>query len=302
MEINSPITGSSNVKYVKRFLTSEIVSDYEKIFKINIDKYFKGIKEIYLYECGDSKYQFYYPFNIAGDSLFYEQLEKFEWYYMKYKWENHIAEKYIKNGDKVLEIGCAGGDFLKKISSEKNIFVEGLELNNAAVIRAAWQGITAYSDTIENFSKTREGFYDVICSFQVLEHISNPKSMIESSILALKKDGLLVIGAPNNNSFISKDLNPLLNMPPHHMGMYYEETFEKLEKYFSIKLEKIEIEPLQKYHIGYYVYVHVGQYLINFGVLGKIINKMAFILAYPVLRFYSKKIKGHTVVVIYKKI
>ncbi len=300
--IKSPITGLDNVKCIKSVLTKNIITDYKKVFNIDTEKYFSNTKEIYFYKCLDSGYQFYTPFDTAGDDFFYEKLEKFDWYYMKYKWENFIAEKYIKDGDRVLEVGCARGDFLKRISSKKNVSVEGLELNSAAAKKAEEQGVTAHVEFIEDFSKNNQDKYDVICTFQVLEHISNPKSFIDSCLSALKKGGLLIIGVPNNDSFISKDANPLLDMPPHHMGIYHEDTFKKFEKHFPLQLERLEIEPLQKYHVGYYVYILIGQYLTKFGILGKVINKIAFIIMYPVLRVFSKMIKGHTMVAIYRKV
>lgn len=299
---NCPLCGSENVLLKEEIPTKEILEQYNKVMNIDVTSSLSEYEFIQSYRCSNCKYAFFLPADTAGDDLFYEQLEKFPWYYMEYKWEHRVAEKYIKDGDKVLEVGCARGDFLKRISQDKKVVAEGLELNSLAVKKANEQGLSVHLDTIENFSLQKKDRYDIVCSFQVLEHASNPSSMIRSSIGVLKKDGLLIVGIPNNDSFTSKDLNPLLNMPPHHMGQYHEATLEKMADIFKIKLEKIETEPLQKYHVSYYIYLYVGQHLKKMGLIGKILNKIVFIFAYPILRLLSKSIKGHTMTAVYRKI
>jgi len=299
---NCPICESSSNTLLNKLDTKTIIKDYSDMFSINVSFVLSKYDYIYCYECATCDYSYFYPRDITGNDTFYEQLEKFPWYYMKYKWEHNIAEKYIKNGDKILEIGCAKGDFIKKVSEKKNIIAEGLELNNSAISIARKQGIKVYSNTIEEFSKNNLEKYDVVCSFQVLEHVADPKSMIKASIDTLKVGGLLIIGIPNNDSFISRDLVPTLNIPPHHMGLFHEKTFKKIQHIYKIKLEKIEIEPLQNYHFGYFVYIHIGQHIKKLRFVGKVINKLAFFLAYPLLILCSKSIKGHTMVAIYKKI
>lgn len=299
---NCPLCSSTNVCLEDKISTQKIIGDYKKVFNIDVSTLIAKFENIDLYKCFECKYAFYLPSTVAGDDMFYEKLEKFPWYYMAYKWEHSIAEEYIKNDSKVLEVGCGNGFFLKKVIEEKRVIAEGLELNSLTVKKAKEMGLPIYLDTIENFSMFNKNKYDIVCSFQVLEHVPNPKTMIEASLKALKTGGLLIVGIPNNDSFIRKDLNPLLNMPPHHMGLFFENTLVSIEKLFKIKLEKIEIEPLQKYHLAYYVYLYVGQYLKKAGLIGKIVNKVCFIFSYPILRLIRKKIKGHTMVAIYRKI
>jgi ubiquinone/menaquinone biosynthesis C-methylase UbiE len=66
-----------------------------------------------------------------GDSKFYEQLEKFDWYYMPWKWEHEITLSYLDPKKRVLEIGCGTGSFVQKAADISGAYIKGLELNEA---------------------------------------------------------------------------------------------------------------------------------------------------------------------------
>jgi 2-polyprenyl-3-methyl-5-hydroxy-6-metoxy-1,4-benzoquinol methylase len=251
MEVISPITGRKNVVLEKTIHSQELIEKYRGMkTPVDVARFFEHNKDIQIYRCLDTGYRFYYPFNITGDDKFYQQLEKFSWYYMDWKWEHGIAEKLIKKGDKVLEIGCAKGAFLKKIR-EKGARVEGLEMNSAAMVECKKNGLSVYPETIEKFSIDKKNIYDVVCSFQVLEHVADVKNFIESSLSILKPGGIMIISVPNNDSFILRDLDIVLDMPPHHMGLWNINSLIKLQNYFSLTIQNIFIEPLQSYHCGF---------------------------------------------------
>ncbi|OVE74416.1 hypothetical protein BVX94_00395, partial [bacterium B17] len=113
--ILSPITQKDNVKKINSIKVSSIIDKYKKRLDIDVVSYFPHIEEISLYECCDTGYCFYYPFEIMADGDFYEQLQKQEWYYGFNKWEHdNVLKKYIFEDSQVLEVGCADGYFLKK--------------------------------------------------------------------------------------------------------------------------------------------------------------------------------------------
>ena len=166
--------------------------------------------------------------------------------------------------------------FLKKIE-EKNIQAIGLELNSQAIEVGLKAGLKIEKKSIEDFASEHQSEFDLVCSFQVLEHLSDTKKIIDSSLKILKPGGKLIISVPNNDSFIKLDQKNILNMPPHHLGLWDKESLSNLPKFFDLKLEKIYIEPLQKYHFKYYSYIKFGQVLVKkFGFTGKIINNLLY--------------------------
>ena len=230
MTIKSPLTNSTNIKLERSIKTALIIDKWQKD-GIDVSRFFVNLDEIKLYRCLDSGYRFFYPFNLEGDNQFYQDLQKFPWYYFDWKWEYNIALKQIKPGDKVLEIGCGDGSFLKKLS-EKNIKVRGLEFNEEAIKKCRERGLNVTGETIQEHAQNHKNEYDVTCSFQVMEHIADIKNALTASLGVLKKGGKLIISVPNNDSFLGKDKFNLMNLPPHHMGLWDEKSLKNLEKFF----------------------------------------------------------------------
>ena len=114
--IISPITGKKNVEILETFQCEEIIDLYKSKLNYDVKEYFLNVKEVLICICLDTGYRFYYPFNTAGDSKFYENLQDKLSYFHKWNWQNKRAIKYIKEGDKLLEIGAGDGNFLERIT------------------------------------------------------------------------------------------------------------------------------------------------------------------------------------------
>lgn len=300
-KINSPLTLKDNVTLVRKIPTKEIISLY-KNFEIDLSKYFKNHSEIAVYQCNETNYRFYYPFNLSGDSAFYQHFQQFDWYYMPWKWEHEITTKYLTDDMKVLEIGCAHGAFLEKIHTMFNLKPSiGLELNESTPIaNEKWKIVNQY---VQEFAKDHSDQFDLVCSYQVLEHIADVHSFIEANVNCLKKGGKLIISVPNNDSFI-KNGNAALNMPPHHMGLWTKETLTSLTSIFSLELIEIHIEELKEYHVDGYIWSE------RYSNGNKIVNKVKrkidlFTGAYARIKADVVKkretIMGHTILAVYQK-
>lgn len=301
MQIKSPLTNSNNTQLKKIIKTDLIINEWKKS-DIDVSRFFKNIPEIYIYECLDTGYKFFYPFGIEGDDEFYQELQQFDWYYMKDKWEYDEVFKLVRKENKLLEIGCGQGDFLKKLR-DNGIMVTGIEFNEEAIRKSKEKGLEIYKETIQEYSKNNKEKYDMVCSFQVMEHIPNIGEAVQASLEVLKPGGKLIISVPNNDSFIKKDNLNLLNTPPHHVGRWNEKTLKNLEKIFNIKLNKILFEPLQEYHYKYYYKLLFGNKINTiFNKFGGKINIIPRkIIFYLLKKGLYKKIKGHSVMAIYTK-
>ncbi len=300
----SPITGKDNVLLEKEIPSSFLIDGYKREFGINVEKFFKNIKTVCLYRCLDTGYRFFAPFAIAGDDSFYQELQKFPWYYMDEKWEHGIASQFIKKNDKVLEIGCARGDFLKKVSGNGST-AEGLEMNSDALLECKKRGLAVYSDSIETFSHKKELYYDVVCSFQVLEHVPDVKSFLEASLAVLKQGGLMIVSVPNNDCLIFTDDSTILNMPPHHMGRWNINSLISLQNHFGIEVERIYFEPLQEYHLGYALKIanrSIKERLNKkAGLFEFLFRRISKLISYAGISAISKHLIGHSVLIVFKK-
>ena len=301
MKIYSPLTGSTNVVLEEEIQCSFLIENYKKRLDTDVRKYFEGLKTVQIYKCLDTSFRFYYPLNTIGDGEFYESLQKYSWYYMDWKWEHEITRKLIKSTDSILEIGCAQGGFLNKIQ-QKGIECVGLELNESAAEYRRSRGLQILNQSIQEHARENPEKYDVVCSFQVVEHIAAIKEFIQLSIDALKPSGKLIVSVPNNlsNSLILK--NSILNMPPHHMGLWDAVSLANLQSLFPLRLERLEIEPIQKYHLGCYQSLLQNSLFRKFGFWYKIFKKISDSIMLNNLYALSNYLLGHTILAQYRKL
>jgi SAM-dependent methyltransferase len=307
----SPITNRDNVVLERTLSTGKIIDWYKKTLNIDVTFFLKGVIEIKVFKCLDSGYRFYYPFNISGDGGFYEKLQSFDWYYMPWKWEHRQVCKYLKPGMKVLEVGCGKGDFLGVIEKKYSVQASGLELNPQAVSYANNKGRKVSNQLVQLHAIERPEYYDVVCSFQVLEHVFDVIPFIRGKLNCLKKGGKLIIGVPNNDSFIKHDFeNSYLNMPPHHMGLWDTESLKNITDFLPLKLDILLYEPIQNYHKLWYKQAINNRFekfskKKNYDRFSRILpkylrNKMNSAFIRIISQFTTKR--GHTIIAIYTKL
>ena len=270
---------------------------------MDVSRFFQNTKKVGIYVCQDTGYRFYHPFNVAGDDEFYQEIEHFPWYYMDWKWEHGVVNDRMLKDDSVLEIGCAHGGFLRKLK-ERGVKVEGLEMNSEAREACVREGLAVYPDSIEEFVKGREDSYDAVCSFQVLEHVPQVQEFLTASLSVLKPGGIMIVSVPNNESLVLRD-DGILNMPPHHMGLWNMNSLIQLQNHFDMKVDAIYLEPLQPYHVGYAnmiagpaIYKKIQEKL---PVPLPFIEEFARRVGYASSTALSEHIIGHSIVVVFKK-
>ena len=243
----SPVTLSTNTSRLGSVDVRWLIAEYSRQLKVDISRFVGDLHEISVFRCEDTGYSYYHPFSVAGDASFYEELQRYSWYYMDWKWEHETAKRHVVPDMHVLEIGCGEGGFLQGLQASS----VGLELNEKAAVTARSKGVAVLTETIQEHARRHKGEYDCVCCFQVLEHIAQVHEFITSSIEVLEPGGILVLSVPNNDSFIFKEFGPILNYPPHHMGLWSVNSLLGLQKIAAIRVEAVFLEPLQPYHFGY---------------------------------------------------
>ncbi|MDJ0846206.1 class I SAM-dependent methyltransferase [Crocosphaera sp.] len=301
LSVVSPLTGSPSVTLLERMPAQKLIDDWKLHTQLDITEELKGHPEICLYQCDQTKLNFFAPLDTVGSGNLYAQLDQFEWYYSSEKWEYSLALQDLSGCTNVLEVGSGFGFFIEK-AQEQGITITGLELNDHAVKVAEEKQLPVKPIDLQNVAENYPESYDAVCSFQVLEHVSNPKDFIRWSVEVLKPGGKLILGVPNAHSFL-KHQYCLLDMPPHHMTQWSAETFKSLENLFPIKLTKVKIEPLADCHVTGYL-TSYRDYWCSVSPLGK------FVFSEPAMSYYETVLKkglrkwfpGQTLYVEFEKI
>lgn len=296
--VKSPLIRiGGKVKLIDTFLSSEIIKLY-KGQGTDVSRFFQN-KKVKLYKCLSSGYRFFYPNSVIGDAQFYKELSSTRPNYYSERWEHLKSLNFIKQSDNVLEIGSGFGSFLQKLK-DLEINAEGIELNNHAVEHCKGKGLNVSGTLIEEFSKIYPDKFDVVCSFQVLEHVFKVHDFILSQLNTLKSGGKLIVGVPNNNPYLFvSDKFHTLNLPPHHAGLWNKESLFSLEKIFNLKVEQMIFEPLENTY-DYFISCNIKQ--IKNKSFQKLIRKVEKRHRKRIRKYLPKYINGRNILVVYRKL
>jgi len=118
----------------------------------------------------------------------------------KARWQTHgEAILQFKDGGKLLDLGCGSGAFLESMKGPKwELF--GIEMSAEAAERArARSGGQIFAGDILEGNFPPESF-DVITCFDVLEHVYEPRAVLEAVRKWLKPGGIFYLLVPNIDS------------------------------------------------------------------------------------------------------
>jgi SAM-dependent methyltransferase len=242
---------SEDVRIYRSFASQDLISQWNETFQIDITNELSDNHQIDLIHCSDCDLQYFNPIR-PGSSLFYEQLQKFDWYYLPEKWEYKVASRDLRDANSILEIGCGPGFFKAHLNVNQNRKIYGLETNQVAAKMAVSKGYEVVSDSLDELLCNCQFRFDSIVLFQVLEHLENPRELLFQLKSLLKPNGRLIITVPNLDGYL-RLVDPLLNLPPHHLTRWSQRTLEKVGLQLGFKVIRFECEPLAKYHITSFV-------------------------------------------------
>jgi 2-polyprenyl-3-methyl-5-hydroxy-6-metoxy-1,4-benzoquinol methylase len=265
---------------------------------------------IELRACERCDLRFYAP-PLVGDEKFYESLQRLDFYYLSEKQEYDFAARHISSEDRVLEVGAGSGAFAGKIRAG---FYEGIELSGAAVDSARQRGLKMSKRSIADHAKDHAGCYDVVCAFQVLEHIEDTRSFLESSVGCLKPGGKLIQSVPREDGFVGQQHNNILNMPPHHATRWTERALRSVGALFELEIVEIGYDLLSDLHLRGYSTTLIENALNGF--LGRAQRSLdssfaSWFVKAPIriaslflergLRVAALRPAGHSITVVYRK-
>ena len=129
---------------------------------------------------------------------------------------------YVHGNARLLEVGCSAGQFLSAIERHVRIAF-GVDADTAAIEHAnkvsgcpTFPTLEALATHMGTFPKGFEARFDVICTYQTLEHTHDPHMFLEMLKPFLAPNGVVVIEVPSIN-------DPLLTLydAPGYREFFY---------------------------------------------------------------------------------
>ena len=205
----------------------------------------KGFESLCLVICNKCKFVFdkRIPTQVELDDFYkmysYSQLKPIpEQTKVSYNLLLDQFENYRKT-ENILDVGCGQGDFLVE-AKKRGWNVYGTEFSEAAIELCQARGINMHKgELLENDLERVE--FDVITSFEVIEHINNPSHFMQVAYSQLKNNGLFYCTTPNFNSilrFFEKGDFKMIAYP-EHISFYTKKSITYLGRKHSFKTAKI---------------------------------------------------------------
>ncbi|MDH5366457.1 MAG: class I SAM-dependent methyltransferase [Cyclobacteriaceae bacterium] len=140
----------------------------------------------------------------------------------------YLAKEYI-HGD-VLEIGCGEGRGISLLSPEAKNYTALDKIQEVIdELSKQYPEIKFIQSNIPPMSELESNSYDVVISFQVIEHIKKDKEYLQEIHRVLKPGGKAIITTPNIKKTLSRN--------PWHIREYTAEQLTKLAKEIFDKVE-----------------------------------------------------------------
>jgi SAM-dependent methyltransferase len=167
--------------------------------------------------------------------------EDLEWWNLVYD-ERYDTFESLMHGKqrRILDIGSGPGFFLLR-GKERGWDTLGIEPSVKAVEHSRGLGLNIVEDFLDAKTASALGKFDVVHMSEVLEHIPNPKGMLQLAYDLLNPEGLVCVVVPNDYNPIQKMLasscgyNPWWVVPPHHINYFDFTSLSRLLREVGFK-------------------------------------------------------------------
>lgn len=202
--------------------------------------------------CTACEFGFGDPF-VAGDAEFYRLAFSGEGY-PAWKWEYDATLQVLRAREPdeftLLELGAGNGAFVQAVTPaltpKENVLCTEYSAPGQQAIRSYGIQCTA-TDVRAWTAAEHESRFDVICMFQVLEHLDRLDLLFERLSHIAAPNAQLFIAVPNaERTAFQEQHGGLLDMPPNHIGRWNRQCFQQLGR-FGWELVTHKIEPNASY-------------------------------------------------------
>ncbi len=165
-----------------------------------------------------------------------------------------IKSKFEKNKNvKIIDLGSGFGFFLRAFA--KKWIKVGIELSDE-VSEKSKEWSTIFKLNVQkkfNDDKLKKlGKFDIVFSYHVIEHLSQPEKFIENAYKLLKHNGYFILGTPNFDSGCARRFkkNYRFFKDKTHISFFSENSLFRLLDDYGFDIEKVDYPFFETNHFN----------------------------------------------------
>ena len=146
----------------------------------------------------------------------------------RYRYPLHRAIQAYQESTplRILEIGCNLGYFGAIMLRLGHHYV-GLDIQKDAIKKAQeYYGNHFTCKPVEEYASQSSEKFDLICSFDVIEHVHAPRKFFMSALSLLGPDGSIILTTPDGNQMPLHKWNT--DLPPIHITLFSRRSFKHI--------------------------------------------------------------------------
>lgn len=218
----------------------------------------------------------------------------------RYRFAVNKINEYFKNKRSLKILDCASGSgygtyYLAQ--NFKNSKVYGVDLSKKAVnIAKKFYKRKNIRYLIKDAQKLdfKQNYFDVVISFETIEHLKEPKLFLRNIKNILSKKGILIISTPNKFYTFHPEF--------HFYEFSEKEFFELLQKYFKIKEKYYQFENyIARLYYTFLAFLFKIKFKEKFPYLFNLLKKVKAIFLEKNKNFKDKDIKNLPKITDYNK-
>jgi 2-polyprenyl-3-methyl-5-hydroxy-6-metoxy-1,4-benzoquinol methylase len=145
---------------------------------------------------------------------------------------------YITPKSKMAEVGCAYGYFLNLMKDDVE-WQKGFDVSKEAVAYAKDElHVNAYSSDFLDDTEIKPGSLDLVCMWDVVEHLGEPDKYLKKASEVLKTGGAVSLTTGDISAAVPRFRGAKWRMihPPTHIYYFTPASIEKLLRQYSLKV------------------------------------------------------------------
>ena len=202
----------------------------------------------FLFQCDSCDFGIFWPI-YQGSADYYDAITRHSYYEeTRSEFRKTLSLLKVIKPHSLLEIGPGSGRFLMQVKE----YLPKVELHGVERNPNVRDSLSRIAVTYKDLACVHKSF-DIVCAFQLIEHVANPSELVYACNSRLKENGLFILSTPNYDGPVRFYFDSLTETPPHHLTRWNRRSLRTLLERNGFKEVQVIGLPLCEENFAAYI-------------------------------------------------